>query len=812
MVRLVLTSLMILTMTLSAWSATFLDQTNTLYHYHTTFEATAESVSQLMLSKSFDLGQTTSSPEAIYTFDQVITAEPSFAIDNNLILLSWATDDKINVTISDNYGATFSLPQTITITDEVLSQPQVAIDSLHNKHLAFLAYNPDNYSNKIYYTQLASLEPTIIHSDQEQIDSLKLTSFDHGLLVYWQKPAWEGKLETYLISSLDWGKHFSATKTIPWQEKIKQLGWHNSKLVALKTNPKLELVEIKEQPLMPPQIACFDILGPNNHSFQLSTDQTPPYQIKTALSAEDGSLWLWDVLIANITDEAISLDIPFQLTEGNYALKTTIFDGSNLSSDSELIGFSFDQTPPQIKNLETIRIGSNLLISGEVTEIPAELAIGSSIITLESETTFTTQTSLAAGNNLIALTARDLLGNQSTESLEVLFNPAAPELFVLRPSKDDWFKADSYIIIETAVFDLQNDLNEESVAQVSINNQVLDQTLDYDPEDKKLYGIISIPTELADGEHQVTIAITDQAQNLGQTSFTLKIDRQAPTIATSSTNTSNNCFTNQLDSFKLNYYETGVGLDPTGTIIRIGQASLESQISLETNNILRIDLADNLQFGSFEVEIIPRDLVGNLGTRTKFNLFIDQTYPLLTLTSSLEPVINHRSLMVKGNIEETNPKVINIYLNQTKIDSFDCLDNYFAKEITLLPGSNYVIVEAEDQAGNKTQDSFMIVANIASAASVLTSTANAPNPFNPNQESMYFTYTLANQADLKIYVFDLVGNLIWSQVISSATTGNTSWNGIDLFGRTLSKGVYPYIISATTSGQREISRGKILVY
>lgn len=90
-----------------------------------------------------------------------------------------------------------------------------------------------------------------------------------------------------------------------------------------------------------------------------------------------------------------------------------------------------------------------------------------------------------------------------------------------------------------------------------------------------------------------------------------------------------------------------------------------------------------------------------------------------------------------------------------------------------------------------------------------------PSPFNPRTGgNLYFSYQLNTNADIRIYVYNLNGDLIWSNSFASGATGGTAgnnavaWDGLDSFGRVVEGGIYVYRV---VSGGRILSRGKLAV-
>ena len=72
---------------------------------------------------------------------------------------------------------------------------------------------------------------------------------------------------------------------------------------------------------------------------------------------------------------------------------------------------------------------------------------------------------------------------------------------------------------------------------------------------------------------------------------------------------------------------------------------------------------------------------------------------------------------------------------------------------------------------------------------------NYPNPFNPSTE---IRFSLPEQANVNLTVYDLTGRLIATLVNTSMAPGThrVTWNGVDDAGRQVSSGVYFYLMKA----------------
>jgi hypothetical protein len=72
---------------------------------------------------------------------------------------------------------------------------------------------------------------------------------------------------------------------------------------------------------------------------------------------------------------------------------------------------------------------------------------------------------------------------------------------------------------------------------------------------------------------------------------------------------------------------------------------------------------------------------------------------------------------------------------------------------------------------------------------------NYPNPFNPTTQ---IQFSLPNQADVKLEVYDVAGRLVTTLINDNLTSGNytVTWNATNRSGQTVSSGVYLYRLQA----------------
>jgi len=87
-----------------------------------------------------------------------------------------------------------------------------------------------------------------------------------------------------------------------------------------------------------------------------------------------------------------------------------------------------------------------------------------------------------------------------------------------------------------------------------------------------------------------------------------------------------------------------------------------------------------------------------------------------------------------------------------------------------------------------------------------------PNPFNPNTQVSNIAYRLAQDADVKIYIYDLSGSLIRLIVTNSSSRASDgysryAWDGKDGYGAAVANGTY---LVRVVSGGTMVGSTKIM--
>lgn len=108
----------------------------------------------------------------------------------------------------------------------------------------------------------------------------------------------------------------------------------------------------------------------------------------------------------------------------------------------------------------------------------------------------------------------------------------------------------------------------------------------------------------------------------------------------------------------------------------------------------------------------------------------------------------------------------------------------------------------------KTDGSFPTVATFEGDAIAY------PNPFTPGTESITIVYRLTEDAEVKVYIFDITGQVVRTISALSSNRGTDGysrvvWNGSSAFGGYVANGVY--LVRIAHNG-KTIGKTKILVF
>lgn len=255
---------------------------------------------------------------------------------------------------------------------------------------------------------------------------------------------------------------------------------------------------------------------------------------------------------------------------------------------------------------------------------------------------------------------------------------------------------------------------------------------------------------------------------------------------------------------------------------------VNSLLNLQENNSVMgfVPLDSEMSDGehSLKIEIQLQDEI--VTGETKF--MIDTTPPVF---SKQENDIECDETKIPLPIQD-NESGINIETTSIKLTSGDnkiegeirIVDGqyYFCPETKLTSGIYIIEIAPQDSAGNiaearefkATVKSFSALA-IQSVDSI--TIENGPNPFNPSrgEDHKIICRSPDGFSKIELFIFDLLGNILFHEKQTGTIVSQIdfSWDGKDSLGKILPSGLYLYaVIYTDTSGESDISRGKIILF
>ncbi len=129
-------------------------------------------------------------------------------------------------------------------------------------------------------------------------------------------------------------------------------------------------------------------------------------------------------------------------------------------------------------------------------------------------------------------------------------------------------------------------------------------------------------------------------------------------------------------------------------------------------------------------------------------------------------------------------------------------------------GTHAIKVIARDIFGKETKAEIKEL-KVYAGVQVIGTPYNYPNPFTPaSGQSTTIKYSLANDANVKLVIYDITGRMVYSQLYASGSNGGqvnvnrVEWNGKDALGNTVGNGVYHFLLINEGS---VIGRGQMAV-
>jgi len=409
------------------------------------------------------------------------------------------------------------------------------------------------------------------------------------------------------------------------------------------------------------------------------------------------------------------VEIPLSFPDDQYYLRAYAGDFISYSPPSETAVFHLDRAAPKLTIIQPEKgaiVNLPLLeIKGLVSE-ECVLSINSRPAAID-HSAFAASLDLKPGENQILITATDEAGNATAESFTVTLNEAAPVIIITNPKGSNWYKSGASIVIEAQVRDRGNDIQDETDAPIMIDGKSIHQTATFSLDDNKITGVVTLPPDLSEGEHKLSVSISDTQNNLGFCSTTIKVDSSAPEAAIKNIIIAK-------DGISIPLKEDGSGIDVSGTTLSVKIASLEvtGKIKKEGNNLVFVPDRPLVQ-GSYEIKIKPRDVIGNVGKESACTMSFNPNL------SSLNAQASSSSLAIAECKNGPNPfsplsgqttaitYKLSRYPASLKFYLFTIDGEQILSKIIQAASDGKIIWDGKNQAGNSVSSGVYIYALVA---------------------------------------------------------------------------------------------------
>lgn len=232
--------------------------------------------------------------------------------------------------------------------------------------------------------------------------------------------------------------------------------------------------------------------------------------------------------------------------------------------------------------------------------------------------------------------------------------------------------------------------------------------------------------------------VNDQTDTLGTYLRLRVLETTAPTITITSP-TSNQYFGTASPSitFKITDEANGSGVAISTLKIKVDNTTYTNTssgvtVTSITNGYNVTCVPSTLTDGSHTVQITVEDNDGNSATSSSVSFITDTIAPTLSVTnpSTSGTYVSNAALTVTGSTSDSTSGVptIKITLNGNDQGTVTVSNGTFSKGVTLVNGSNTIVVTATDKAGRVTTVTRTIT--LDSSSPVIASVVIDPNPVN----------------------------------------------------------------------------------
>lgn len=281
--------------------------------------------------------------------------------------------------------------------------------------------------------------------------------------------------------------------------------------------------------------------------------------------------------------------------------------------------------------------------------------------------------------------------------------------------------------------------------QVIINGQT--HTLTYNSTSKKYEATITAPSGSswnvnAGHYYPVTVKATDEAGNvttkadtdatLGE-SLKLKVKEKVAPVVTITAPTASARLTNNKPTVTFTVNDADSGVNPDTIKITIGSTVITSGITKTQNGknyTCSYVPTTALPEGSNTIKVDAADFDGNAAAQKSVTFVVDTVPPTLSVTAPVDNLItNQAACTVTGTTNDatSSPCTVTVKLNAGAAESVTVNgDGTFSKALTLVSGSNTIVVRSTDTAGKYSEVTRTVT--LDQVAPTIKSVTITPNP------------------------------------------------------------------------------------
>jgi hypothetical protein len=592
---------------------------------------------------------------------------------------------------------------------------------------------------------------------------------------------------------------------------IKSVDWAGN------ANPDFTTTQIGYD-ITPPQ--SVNISNPANgstiHTVVPTVTWTPASDVQPGSGFDHYEIYLDGNLMGSTTE--LSLEIPAgNMGNGSHTISVLAYDKAGNHSDTSSTFTAEDIAPPTIEitspedgaAVNTAQVNIQGLVTDDylVTKVEIKSTASPSYTTLfsgsQNEYPVDQNVNLTPGReNIITIHAIDSSNNDTTTSISVICDQDPPSAFeLISPEDNSWAPAKPNYSWEKSTDALSGIAGYDLYVD---NNKINAELI--------IGESFTATSALTNGTHEYYVIARDKAGNQKQSvTFSFEVDSDAPT------------------AFNLTAPAEGAYIESAFDVIwtessdqTSGLAAYDIYIDGEkltetTDTLYHIDEvpAD----GSHTLYILARDVAGNTTQSNTVNfttnvnapaiiLYVNDelaedgdrisTLPRIKAQISDDSGINQSS--IKITIDNYIHSTFDLQATQTKGASIVTAYDISKDNIKLDAGKHSIKIEVKDIHGKTTVLEVKDL-DVLGYAAIEQRPMNYPNPFRPSYgDTTRINYTLTDDADIKIMLYDLAGRQVNSIFCAAGTEGgraganNVPWDGKNISGNILGNGVYVYII------------------